>query len=104
MENFADVLAEDNNLDRRSLMERFQEARKDSLRLARIKCDCVAMLTWQLFFAHVVWTGQAIYLFIDSSPQWPGVEFYATSWEIFRRGAPFCQTVIALPCLKSLNV
>ena len=60
---------------------------RETLRKGRIRLDCVAMHAFRLFFASLIAAGVAfnIYLFTDGSPQWRGVELYATSMDLVQK-------------------
>ena len=54
------------------------------LRKARCRADASCMLLWRHVFNHA-WrseTSCAVYIFADASPQWRGVEVFASSWDV----------------------
>ena len=50
------------------------------LRQARVRLDVVAMLVYRLAYASLV--APSFYLWTDSSPQWKGLEFCASSFDV----------------------
>lgn len=58
---------------------------------SRFRADCVANILHRQWWAGVSASGQpiSVHLFIDASPQWRGVELYATSLDIFVQGRLF---------------
>ncbi|CAK0789149.1 unnamed protein product [Prorocentrum cordatum] len=52
------------------------------LRYARVRVDCVAMLLWRERFARLDGDGFDIHLHSDGSPQWAGVELFASTFDI----------------------
>ena len=57
---------------------------RNRLRMARVRVDCVAMLVFRL--AHIMWQSPSYYLWSDSSPQWRGREFCASSFDTYENG------------------
>ena len=54
----------------------------DSLRCARVKLDAMCMLLLRIFLAAVLGLNSFIYIFVDASPQWRGLELFAASFDI----------------------
>lgn len=56
------------------------------LRRARVRLDCLAMLLFRKLWAQMCqdnMAGLSVYLFTDASPQWRGLEMYASTVDIF---------------------
>ena len=87
VDKFAKIIGRHLNLNPTSLVGELKRAPYNMLRKARIKVDCVAMLLWRLFWSRVRLTSLCLYLWIDASPQRRGLEFLATSWDVFTVGA-----------------
>ncbi len=54
-------------------------------RKARVRLDVVAMLIYRLAYASLV--APSFYLWTDSSPQWEGLDFRASSFDVDDCGA-----------------
>jgi hypothetical protein len=72
-------------------MDELRKAPYNTLRKARIKADAVAMALWRKSFAAMVLACTSIHIFIDSSPQWKGFEFLATSFDCYHQGQYFAR-------------
>lgn len=63
-----------------------QMVHKEVLRRSRVRLDCVAMLLFRRFWATLMDTVEEhqvnLYLFADASPQWRGLEMYASSFDL----------------------
>ena len=73
------------------VMDELRKAPYNTLRKARIKADAVAMALWRKSFAAMVLACTSIHIFIDSSPQWKGFEFLATSFDCYHQGQYFAR-------------
>jgi hypothetical protein len=67
-------------------LETIRRAPYNGLRSARVRLDMTCMLLWRSFFTINAGAAIALYLFVDASPQWRGLEFYASTWDIFVTG------------------
>ena len=54
----------------------------ESLRRARVNLDATACLLFRTFWLSLPFASLFIYVFIDASPQWKGVELFAASFDI----------------------
>lgn len=68
---------------------------RETLRLARVRLDVVAMLLHRRLFAQCtngpkLW-GVAIYLYCDASPQWRGTELFAASIDFVDIAETYCR-------------
>ena len=52
------------------------------LRFARIRVDCMAMMLWRERFKHLDAEEFNVHLHSDGSPQWAGVELFASSFDL----------------------
>jgi hypothetical protein len=59
---------------------RIRTVNAETLRLARVRIDLVAMLVFRLFFATLTFVN--VYLYADTSPQWRGTELMAASFDM----------------------
>ena len=64
------------------LMSHLKEVSADVLRKARVQLDCVAMLYFQEFLSSVDLQDLTIFLYVDGSPQYRGIEMFAASMDI----------------------
>ena len=55
---------------------------RETLRRSRVRLDCVTMLLHRVYIASVKLQGYSVYLYCDTSPQWRGLETYASSWDL----------------------
>ena len=55
---------------------------KETLRLARVRLDCVNNLLMRAMFAATCVDQLALFLFCDGSPQWRGNELWASTLDI----------------------
>ena len=58
------------------------------LRQARVRLDATVMLLWRWYWSEATSSDRdvALFLWIDSSPQRRGIEFLASSWDVFVNG------------------
>ena len=68
--------------ERSRLLAQSSSCRIDTLRQARTRLDCVAMLVWRAMFALMNPELLCLYVFCDASPQRRGMEMFASSIDI----------------------
>lgn len=61
------------------------------LRLGRVRLDCVSMLLWMKFFDQLMQSGEFLnfVLYCDTSPQWRGIELFASTIDIATKNESF---------------
>ena len=67
------------------LLRRVKRSRavcRETIRLARVRLDCVAMIVHRVLLRSVSRLPHATFLYADGSPQWRGLETYAASWDL----------------------
>lgn len=83
---FARVFSRSSGMHFTKVMSGMQMVHKEVLRRSRVRLDCVAMLLFRRFWAtllDIVEEHQVnLYLFADASPQWRGLEMYASSFDL----------------------
>ena len=81
---YANIFARTTGVDPVVLRRKLERVGKNTLRTARVRIDCVAMLAWQEYFTQVLhqFEDLDVYLFCDGSPQWRGLELYASSADV----------------------
>jgi hypothetical protein len=85
-----------------AMMARTRSVNHDTIRLARTRLDVTAMLIFRRFFETLPVEDLAIYIWCDSSPQWRGLELFASTFEIsmpgfcIRRAFPFITPALGL--------
>lgn len=86
-EDFARIFARSGKVSEHQLLSCMETVSYGTLREARIRCDCASMLLWRRVWGHLMRTVPAsslhLYIYIDSSPQWRGLELLATSVDLF---------------------
>lgn len=87
------------------LMGDLEYVRYETLRVARLRLDAVAMLIFRRFWAKTVTAAASqegnvsLYLFCDASPTWRGVELWASSFDLFD-GSGFLRRLFPCVALK----
>ena len=86
----------------------------EELRKGRARLDMACMVLFRLYWARIAVTHPYIYILTDGSPQWRGVEMYASSFDLFldvngRRieletDALHTQTLFQKACLEKINL
>jgi hypothetical protein len=73
----------------------------EQLRRGRIRLDSVAMLLYRSFFVGVVMQSvYNIYMFTDGSPQWRGLELFATSFDLITTGTGWTCSRRLMPVIR----
>lgn len=67
---------------RRSADEAPAKVGYETLREARVRADCVAMGLHRQWFRHLGASAQVV-IYCDASPQWRGLELFATSFDVW---------------------
>lgn len=84
---FAPLFARVAKMSRSELLGNLQTVHAEVLRRSRVRLDCVAMLLFRRLWASLLGTighhQVNIYMYADASPQWRGLELYASSFEVF---------------------
>ena len=80
----------------------------ETLRQARVRVDCVAMLVYRLFYKHLAESLEHasclnVYLFADASPQWRGAELFASTFELFD-GVTFIRKLLPVVSLSKTQL
>ena len=52
----------------------------EQLRVARVRIDVMALKAWRRFFDKI--TNYKVQLYLDASPQWRGVNLYASTYDL----------------------
>lgn len=87
---FARILARSGLQTRAELMCGLQRVNREVLRRARVRVDCCDMLLWREFFRTLDLSTLDIFIFVDGSPQYRGLEMFATTLDLFISGSiPF---------------
>lgn len=85
--SFARIFARASGVDRQSLLAKTEKVAPEVLRRARVRLDVVAMLLFRRLWRDQVRAAGVrqmnLYLFADASPQWRGLELYASTIEAF---------------------
>ena len=79
-------------------MDRLEYVHPTCLRLARVRLDCVAMLLFRKFWETLEYNAVDIHIFADGSPQWRGLELFASSADIWINCNTFMRKL--LPCVS----
>lgn len=66
----------------------------ETLRRARVRADVVAMSVHRKFLRHLG-DGMRVFIFCDSSPQWRGLELFATSFDVIDADGAACPRRLA---------
>lgn len=77
-----------------------------TLRMARMRLDCTAMLVWRRFWAQTMAAASdrvQVYIFCDASPTWRGVELWAASFDLYD-GERFLRRLFPCVALSSQMV
>lgn len=86
-ESFARIFARAAGTCSTKLLSNIRTIHTEVLRKSRVRMDLVAMLMFRRFWSSLVGTvgheRLSIYLYADASPQWRGLELYASSFEVF---------------------
>ena len=85
-EKFGKMIANLLKLNPQSALRGLRPPSYEELRVGRVRLDAAVMLLWRVFWTSTSLATLTIALWIDSSPQRHGVEFLATSWDIYTRG------------------
>lgn len=84
---FAKVSARNTDIPANRFMKGQSKVPNELLRLARVRIDCAAMLLNRRLWSAMCESSGAdrlsVHLFTDASPQWRGLEMYASSLEIY---------------------
>lgn len=84
---FAALFGRSAGVSHAKLMGTLRMVHAEVLRRARVRLDCIAMLLYRRFWTTLVAAGDEttinIYLYADASPQWRGLELYASSFDLF---------------------
>lgn len=83
---FSKLFARCSTLSEDELEGKLQVVGYPTLRLARMRLDCVAMLVWRRWWSQTLSAAGAkanVYIFCDASPTWRGVELWASSFDVF---------------------
>jgi hypothetical protein len=83
-EAFCDILGED-SADLAQTLRASLKSKKVSatvIREARVRVDMVACKLWRDFFESLLQSVLAIYIYIDTSPQWRGLDMVAISFDL----------------------
>lgn len=80
----AAIFARGSTETKEQMMARITCITKSTITKARVKVDCLAMLMYQVLFRSMIDSVDSfnIHLFCDGSPQWRGVELYASSMDL----------------------
>jgi hypothetical protein len=96
--SFARLFARSSGLSRTMLQAKLNKISYTTLRHARVRLDCVAMMVWRIFWKALL-ASQAdrlfLYIFCDASPQ-RGAEMFASTVDIYD-GKKFWR--VLLPCI-----
>ena len=85
---FAKLFARKSSESRSELLDRLDAVSPSTLQRSRVRVDCLAMFVFQKFLlASLKQLGTAdFYLYCDGSPQWRGVEVFASSMDVIIDG------------------
>ena len=78
------------------VLSRHEFTDRETLRRARIRVDLVSMLLFR--HTYPLLHNPAFYVWTDSSPQWKGLEYCASSFEVYQDGLPTKRRL--LPCIS----
>jgi hypothetical protein len=90
------------------MVQRSRTINVELVRQARVRCDAVAMLAFRHYWKTVNLEDASIVLWSDASPQWRGVELFASSFELVlpggvqRRKFPFVQATFGFDALSKV--
>ena len=87
---FATIFSQACGVEASSLMANLKQVHWELLRRARVRLDCTAMLLFRALWYDLM-AGDAaqqtyVYLFTDASPQWRGLELFASSFDMMCEG------------------
>jgi hypothetical protein len=94
---WAKVLARTARETSADMLLRTRSVNVELVRLARVRLDCVAMLAFRHYWDSLSVDDLSINVWSDASPQWRGVELFASSFDlilpcgVIRRRFPFVQ-------------
>eukprot|EP00959_Pyramimonas_sp_CCMP1952_P474886 9503901-Pyramimonas_sp.AAC.1 len=71
---------------RAAMLEDSSVMNRETLRRARVRLDCVAMLLTRAFFANIPADHTNLYIFCDGSPQHRGLELFASTLDVHLPG------------------
>ena len=82
------ILSRSTGVDKIDYTTVLKRVNRETLRLARVRADVLAMLLWRRFFTKMLNDPQpvSLYLFADASPQWRGVEIFCASFDFIAQG------------------
>lgn len=85
-ESFARVFSHCSGMPVAKIMSGMRTVHAEILRRSRVRLDCVAMLLFRRLWASTMGTVDErqinLYIFADASPQWRGLEMYASSFDM----------------------
>lgn len=85
--SFSRIFARGSGMGRERLLANLEKVGPETLRRARVRLDAVAMLLFRRLWRDQVRAAGVrqmnLYLFADASPQWRGLELYASTMEMF---------------------
>ena len=88
---FAPLFSRSSGKSSLELMHHLPSCASELLRRGRVRLDCVSMLLHRRLWVSMVTErleNIAIYLFTDASPQWRGIELFASSYDVSVNGGP----------------
>ncbi len=71
-----------------------------TLRKSRVRFDCICMAMFAVWFAASFPVGAGIHIWTDGSPQWRGVELFASTFDIVSRHPAFSVTRYLFPVVR----
>ena len=101
---FARLFARRSGLSAAELSDSLDFVNCETLRQARVRIDCVAMLLYRLFYKHIAESLEHasslnVHLFADASPQRHGAELFASTFELFN-GETFIRKLLPVVSLS----
>lgn len=83
---YARIIARSTGLAPEQLTSQIRYIGYETLRIARLRADMVAMLLFRKFWSQTMAMAEGstnVYIFCDASPTWRGVELWASSFDLF---------------------